>query len=128
MSPTDWESSLKDNLGNYLTANLRSLVENELPNISSDGYQAFAMLETHPLKEALVFQDGIILDALYQHKGCFTVCKKTSILVHPSFQYEKEIIESKTKNQDVFKIMTLFTGEIYFLIWTQRFELGNLSL
>ena len=27
--PTNWESSLKANLGNYLTANLRSLVENE---------------------------------------------------------------------------------------------------
>ena len=29
LSSNNWESSLKDNLGNYLTANLRSLVENE---------------------------------------------------------------------------------------------------
>ena len=31
LSSNNWESSLKDNLGNYLTANLRSLVENEPP-------------------------------------------------------------------------------------------------
>ena len=56
---TNWESSLKDNLGKFLTANQGSLVDNATLNIWSDRHQTFAMLATQTLtKEIKATQEG----------------------------------------------------------------------
>ena len=87
------------------------------PNISSDRYQTFAKLATHPLREALMFQNGIILDNI---KSVFTMCKKHQFWYIPASLTETNNWKQHKKcDQDVV---------IFFLIWTQRFELRNFSL
>ena len=65
------------------------------PNISSDRYQTFAKLATHPLREALMFQNGIILDNI---KPVFTMCVKNINFGTSQLPLQKQIIESNTKN------------------------------
>ena len=141
LSPTNWES-VSNPILQYLTANLRSLVENEPSTFDPIAIRHLQCWQPKPSPTKFFSNklccrfSSMVRVLIWGYIWPFN-CKKLSLLVEDSFPYPGEqMIRYVTRMFPTTEIplkhfskqnLDFIPSPLYFLIWSQKFELDIIS-